>query len=549
MNTNSKEVIKLIENYLSNPINRPENIESRSFAELIQEFSNIYSELDYQNQELRITQEALENSHKTLLQVFHNAPVGFALVENDFKLVIVNTKLKELLRNHKACKEGSDLRLMIHPLDQTRFHFFFKQLNDLENRSEEPFRFIGSDMQDLWFKITGKVFTNELGLKQNLLVFEDYNEAVAAKTALEENRRMLDVIMQNTHDIIALTGADTRFKWVSPSIRLLGYEPHELIERSVFNLVAEPSLEIVSEAVNKAIINKTSWKLEYQCKKKDGSYEWVETIGNFSFSKEGEISEIVFVMRIITDRKKDEEALKRSTELLEASNTTKDKLFSIIAHDLRSPYMSLLGLSEIIADKSFELDIDQLRQMGKNMYDVSKMSFDLLEDLLDWSRVQRGIIIPKNELIDIEIMLKSFKELFTDSLKNKRLNLIINNSCELKLFSDRYVLKSVLRNLISNAIKFSAFDSTIEVEAKAYQNNVLFVVSDQGIGIPEEMMHKLFVIDDTKRRKGTDGERSTGLGLVVANDLLSLINGKLWAQPNGEKGTRFYCEIPAFLDQ
>lgn len=548
MSTNRQEIIKLIDDYLSNPINRPENIENRSFNELIQEFSNIYTELDYQNQELRITQEALENSHKRLLEVFHNAPVGFALVDNDFRLGMVNTKLKELLRNHKACNEGSDLRLMIHPQDQTRFHFFFKQLNELENRSEEPFRFIGSDDQELWFKITGKVFSNELGLKQNLLVFEDYNEAVAAKTALEENRRMLDVITQNTHDIIALTGADTRFKWVSPSIRLLGFEPHELIERSVFNLVAEPFMEIVSEAVNKAMITKTSGKLEYQCRKKDGSYEWVETIGNFSFGKEGEISEVVFVTRITTDRKKDEEALKRSTELLEASNTTKDKLFSIIAHDLRSPYMSLLGLSEIIADKSFELDIDQLRQMGKNMYDVSKMSFDLLEDLLDWSRVQRGIIIPKNELIDIEIMLNSFKELFTDSLKKKRLSLVINNPRELNLYSDRYVLQSVLRNLISNAIKFSEFDSTIEVEAKADQNNVIFVVSDQGIGIPLEMMPKLFVIDDTKRRKGTDGERSTGLGLVVANDMINLLNGKLWAQPNGEKGTRFYCEIPALIE-
>mgnify|MGYP001627420224 CR=1 FL=1 len=549
MSTNRQEIIKLIEDYLSNPINSPENIENRSFNELIQEFSNIYTELDYQNQELRITQEALENSHKRLLEVFHNAPVGFALVDNDFRLGIVNAKLKELLRNHKACKEGSDLRLMIHPQDQTRFHFFFKQLNELENRSEEPFRLIGSDDQVLWFKITGKKFSTETGLRQNLLVFEDFTEAVAAKTALEENRRMLDVITQNTHDIIALTGADTRFKWVSPSIRLLGYEPHELIEKSVFNLVAEPFLEIVSEAVNKAMITKTSGKLEYQCRKKDGSYEWVETIGNFIFGKEGEISELVFVTRIITDRKTNEEALKRSAELLEASNTTKDMLFSIIAHDLRSPFMSLLGLSEIIADRSYELNIDQLREMGQSMNDTAKMSFDLLEDLLDWSRVQRGIITPKKEPIDVEIMLNGLKELTSDSLKKKRLSLEINCSGELKFYSDRHILQSILRNLISNAIKFSERDSSIGIEVTANQNNVLFVVADHGIGIPIEMMPKLFVIDDTKRRKGTDGERSTGLGLVVANDLINLLNGKLWAQPNGEKGTRFYCEIPAFFDQ
>lgn len=549
MSANRQEVIKLIEAYLSNPVNRPENIENRSFKELIQEFSNIYTELDYQNQELRITQEALENTHKSLLEVFHNAPVGFALVDNDFRLGLVNTKLKELLRNHEACNEGSDIRLMIYPNDQTRFHVFFKQLNEHENRSEEPFRFIGSDDQVLWFKITGKIFSTKTGLKQNLLVFEDFNEAMAARTALEENRRMLDVITQNTYDIIALSDADTRFKWVSPSIRILGYEPHEVIGLSFLQIVANPFIGLVSEAINKAILSKSSTRLEYQCKKKDGTYEWVETIGNFSFGNKGEISEVVFVTRIITERKTNEEALIRSTELLEASNATKDKLFSIIAHDLRSPFMPLLGLSEIIADKSHELDIDQLRQMGRSIYETSRMSFDLLEDLLDWSRVQRGIITPKNEQIDVDIMLNNLKELFAESLKKKRIRLIFNNSGELKLFSDRFILQSVLRNIFSNAIKFSEFDSTIEVEVKADHTNVLFIVSDRGIGIPEEMMHKLFLIDDTKRRKGTDGERSTGLGLVVANDLINLLNGKLWVQPNDEKGTRFYCEIPAILDQ
>lgn len=541
---NKNEILRQIEDYLKDPNNKPENRDNQSLSELVHEFNNLYTELFYQNQELQAAQEALELANQRLLDVFHNTPVGLAVVDNDFIIKLVNNKLQSLVHHHPACVEHADIRTMIHPDDQNAFHLFFNRLKNEENELSDPLRIKTTEDRICWFKIRGKLFADSSRLPQKLLAFEDVTEAVEAKLALREKSHFFEVIMKNVVDIVALADLDVKLRWVSPSIRLLGYEPEELIGQHVLQLVAEPFRDTVAEAINMALLSKQSGKIEYQAKKKDGSYEWVETLGNFSIGSNGDISDVIFVTRIITERKMQEEATKNYAELLAASNATKDKLFSIIAHDLRSPFMSLLGISEIIADPSFDLGYNELRELGKTMHKTSKATFDLLEDLLEWSRVQRGVIKPKNESIDIDLMLHNLHDLFAESLRGKNIRMHIKNPDKPGLITDRGLLLSVLRNLVSNAIKFSEPDSSIELKVSSNKNGVLFSIADHGIGIPPDIIPKLFAIDDSKKRAGTAGERSTGLGLVVANDLVSLLNGKIWAQPNGDRGTVFFIELP-----
>lgn len=542
------DILTQIEKYLSDPDNKPENRQYESLSQLVHEFNNLYTELFYQNQELQATQEALEQANRRLLDVFHNAPIGLVLVDSSFSIRLVNNKLRTLVYHHPACTENADIRAMIHPDDQNAFHLFFNKLDNEELKLDVPLRITTTEGKILWFKVTGKLFGNSGNTQQKILAFEDVTEVVEARLELSEKSHFFEVIMKNVLDIVALADLDVKLRWVSPSIRLLGYEPEELIGQHVLQLVAEPFRDTVAEAINMALLSKQSGKIEYQAKKKDGSYEWVETLGNFSIGSNGDISDVIFVTRIIAERKMQEEATKNYAELLAASNATKDKLFSIIAHDLRSPFMSLLGISEIISDNSFELDYSQLRELGKTMHKTSRATFDLLEDLLEWSRVQRGVIKPKNEPIDIDIVLQNLNDIFAESLKNKNIRIVFKNPEKKRLVSDRGLLLSVLRNLLSNAIKFSESGSSVEVAVSSNENGVLFSIADRGVGIPADIMPKLFVIDDSKRRAGTAGERSTGLGLVVANDLVGLLNGRIWAQPNGDRGTVFFVELPLVED-
>ena len=239
----------------------------------------------------------------------------------------------------------------------------------------------------------------------------------------------------------------------------------------------------------------------------------------------------------------------QSKELLEL-NASKDKFFSIIAHDLRGPFNGFLGLTQIMAEDLPNLTMGEIQEIAVNMRDSSANLFRLLENLLQWAKIQRGLIVFNPENLVLSSIVNESVEMLIESAKRKVIELDIDIPDHQKVFADSNLLQTIIRNLVSNAIKFTHRSGKISISAKVTDNNsVEIAVKDNGIGMSPLLIKQLFRIDIQTGRRGTDDELSTGLGLLLSKDFVEINGGKIWVKSNPdkeseEKGSTFYFTVP-----
>lgn len=219
----------------------------------------------------------------------------------------------------------------------------------------------------------------------------------------------------------------------------------------------------------------------------------------------------------------------------------KDKFFSIVAHDLRSPFNSFLGLTEIMVKDSKTLSLDEMQQIALRLQKSASNLFRLLENLLAWSRVKNGSILLSQENINLKVIVEENISIFADYLKTKEINITTDIPDEMMVFADSRMLQSVIRNLISNAAKFSHKGGGIHVMAKPTGDNLIGIsVGDSGIGMSPKILDQLFRIDVQINRKGTDNEPSSGLGLLLCKEFVENMGGTIWAISEEGKGSVFH---------
>jgi signal transduction histidine kinase len=245
-----------------------------------------------------------------------------------------------------------------------------------------------------------------------------------------------------------------------------------------------------------------------------------------------------------------EELLKNQNEELHQLNAQKDKFFSIIAHDLRGPFNGFLGLSEIMVQDLPSLSMAEIQNIATNINNSATNLFRLLENLLSWSTIKQGVISYNPKPLKLHHILTECIELNQESAINKRIEIQIAFLDEFIVFADTDLLQTIVRNLVSNAVKFTPKGGKIEVSAKPYSNQqVQISVKDSGIGMNREITDNLFNLGFKTNRKGTDGESSTGLGLLLCKEFIEKHNGKLWVESEEGKGSIFHFTIPFDVSQ
>ncbi|HEY5533361.1 MAG TPA: tetratricopeptide repeat-containing sensor histidine kinase [Ignavibacteria bacterium] len=239
------------------------------------------------------------------------------------------------------------------------------------------------------------------------------------------------------------------------------------------------------------------------------------------------------------------EELEKISEELKKLNKTKDKFFSIIAHDLRNPFNSIIGFSDLLANNYDSFDDNEKKEMLFNIKDSSLIAHELLENLLQWSRSQSGTMQVSPEDIDLnEIALENVGLLrHTSQFKEVFLHSEIHSNT--MAYADLKMISTVIRNLMSNGIKFTPKGGEVKISAKKEKDFVKVSISDTGIGIKKESIEKLFRIDDSYKRAGTEGEEGSGLGLIVCKEFIEKNGGKIWVESEQDQGSRFIFTIPA----
>ena len=235
--------------------------------------------------------------------------------------------------------------------------------------------------------------------------------------------------------------------------------------------------------------------------------------------------------------------MEEKNQLLEQLNATKDKFFGIIAHDIRSPIIALSGVGEQLEYYLGKQKFDKLQQLGNRVEKTTQRLNALLDNLLNWALLQQGVIPYHPQPIDLQKIAATTAEMFAFQANHKNIELKIDLPENLEVLADERALSTILRNLISNALKFTRVNGTVSISSEQHHDRIFIQISDSGTGISAEKMKKLFSIGK-KTDSGTRGERGTGLGLILVKELAEMNQGAITVESEIDKGSKFTVDLP-----
>lgn len=371
--------------------------------------------------------------------------------------------------------------------------------------------------------------------------WEITNQAVKLKKANIELIK-LSKVASETDNAIGIFDKFGDIEWVNEGFtRMYGYTLSQYKKEKNINLLNSSDNPNIQEAVKQCLNEKKSVVYQFKTKTRDGKELWAQTTLTNVIDRYGETINLIAIDSDITKIKlAEKEILKQKQEIeeqrdkLAISNATKNKFFRIIAHDLRSPISTLAGSTNLIFNDFDEYDKEQTKMFIGELNKLSQTTFNLLENLLDWSTTQMGEIKFLPKIIDLYSLTDENIELIKGKVDSKNINLISNIEPGCNAYADENMVKTVIRNLLSNAVKFTPKKGTIEISCKVFEDSLKYTVKDSGIGISDEDQKKLFRIDTHHTTLGLSNEKGSGLGLILCKEFIEKNGGviNISSQPN-----------------
>ena len=294
----------------------------------------------------------------------------------------------------------------------------------------------------------------------------------------------------------------------------------------------------------KALDTRTAFSYEFRFKRIDNVYRWIMMNGVPRLNADNDFLGLIGTCTDITYQKENEAYINKINDELENANKNKDKFFSIISHDLRGPLSGIMTLLETIDENYESFEEDEKKEIISEVSKSSRNTYVLMENLLEWSRLQTGKMDYTPQNISLTLILNSMRNLYSQKLKEKGISLNLDLEPEYFAFADIQMTETVLRNLILNAIKFTPEFGTIFVSFENPGNEILIKVKDTGVGMDENQISKLFKLEMTHSTIGTAGERGTGLGLILCRELVEKQGGRIWIQSEVNSGSTFFFTLP-----
>ncbi|MDO9254545.1 MAG: response regulator [Bacteroidales bacterium] len=372
-----------------------------------------------------------------------------------------------------------------------------------------------------------------------------------AEDALRESEQNFRTLADSGQTLIWAAGTDKRCNYFNRVwLEFTGHTLEQELGNSCINDIHPDDAQQRIDIYHKAFDLRDKFSAEYRLLHHSGEYLWIQENGSPRYSSTGEFLGYIGQCQDITRRKQSELELQKKNEELQKLNAEKDKFFSIIAHDLRSPFSAFLGYTQMMEEELETFTVEELQNIASTMRKSANMLFNLLENLLEWSRMQRGLNSFKPELFLLREQIEAGIELVRDATEKKKIGIYMDIPGDLLVFADPQMFESLIRNLVFNAIKFTPQGGEIKIDAKTIPGNSVQVsVKDTGIGMNNDILDKLFRMNEDTNRKGTEGEPSTGLGLIICKDFIDKLGGEIWAESEEGEGSTFYFTLPGSNEQ
>jgi len=316
---------------------------------------------------------------------------------------------------------------------------------------------------------------------------------------------------------------------------------------------------LVISALTGTIILVFFWRLNHLKKQKD---QLEKKVANRTHEVEEKNKELIIQTNLLNESNvlledRQQEVLEQSEELLaqkeilelvntnlQELNSTKDKFFSIIAHDLKSPFHNIIGFADLLEMSYDNLKNDKRKEYIRLISSSAKSVYNLLENLLNWAKSQTNQLNTDKSEIDLNDIFNETLAVLSESLKNKSISISVVQNTKRKIFADYQMISSIVRNLLNNAIKFTHQDGQINIISNEKDNMVQVDIIDNGTGISEEVKISLFTVGEFKTTVGTNGEIGSGLGLILCKEFIERNGGKIWVESVRDKGSTFSFTVP-----
>lgn len=390
-------------------------------------------------------------------------------------------------------------------------------------------------------------------------ISRDMTEQIKAEEKLREAQDKYRTLFLELKDAVYESTADGKFIELNPAGLDL-FKVKSFDELKYIDIAKEIYLRQDERERFKKELERTGFVSNYQIdiKRLNGEIATVLETSMAVKNRKGEITGYRGILRDITEIKKNEERLrllvekfenlniqlKKSEQELKELNSAKDRFFSIVAHDLRSPFSSLLSFSEFLVEDIDELPKDEIKSFAEKINESSRTVFSLLENLLQWSRIQTGKIPYEPITFNIYHKINQIMNLLKNNAEAKKINVVNDVPASAIVFADEDMMFSVIQNLLSNAIKFTRESGSIVFRAHPRENEIMVSITDNGVGIKEEDIRKLFRIDSHHTTYGTKEEKGSGLGLLLCKEMVERNRGKISVASKVGEGTTFSFTIP-----
>jgi len=488
--------------------------------------------------------EALYYSEEKLRKIFDHSKAAISI--HDEKSFLMVNKAWEQFTGYTAeeSKQLPPLNL-VHPQERDRI----KEITDARLKGEEAptnylFPLLSKDSEEKWVDMSASVIDFE-GKPATLVISNDITDR--RKKELEISKLSTAII--NSPLSIVITDIDGSIEYVNPHFcELTGYTYEEALSNNPKILKSGLTSREVFVDLWNTILRGEVWNGEFINKKKNEEIYYESARIAPIFDEEGIIISFIAIKEDITERKINLKRIEQSEQELKELNAQKDKFFSIIAHDLRSPFSGLVGLTALLKENIKTLEPKEIDYYLELINDSTQHVLKLLEDLLAWARAQTGRTEFKPIRLNSYECIQETIQVQLLAANTKAITIQNNAIPDLLAFADRNMVLTILRNIVANAIKYTHRNGTIEIESytKTFHDKlfVVFAIKDNGTGIAKDKMNKIFKIEENFTTPGTEKEKGTGLGLILCKEFVEMNGGKIWCESTEGVGSIFYFSLP-----
>lgn len=483
-------------------------------------------------------EDALSESEQRYRLHFKNSLEAFLLTSPDGRILSVNPATCQMFgrSEEEICNGGrdqiidmTDPRVYEAMVERSRTGKFFGELTGLrQNGSKFP------------IELATTLFTDRDGNVRSSMIIQDISDRKRTEKLLAESEANARAIMESTDDVLVLLDKNgILIDCNEAHAKRLNRTREELLGKSIFGELPPDLAKSRRDAVSRCI---STGECVYGEDFRFGRY--IEYVVHPIFSENKEVEKVAVFATDATKRKQDEQILQENEKRLRELNATKDKFFSIIAHDLKSPFNSIIGFSSLLTRHVNEGDLEGIRRYATIIQDSSQQALDLLMNLLEWSRSQIGRMEFTPEEADISALISQSVGVLIGAAQQKQIAIHKQMPASLVAWADKAMINAILRNFISNAIKFTNPGGTIVISAEQTTEELQISVVDNGVGISKESIDKLFRIEETHSTLGTQREKGTGLGLLLCKEFVDKHGGRIWVESAVGEGSNFSFSIP-----